>query len=1077
MMEVKFDAIGFGFDLDSIAAYAARNGMQNSFAHLERINKILTPLEVYALFYPERYAEIHNLNEGLGEYNEIFENILNGINNTMISLVPFWEADWIYIGRSATGWCLFARFIASNFSSEHIGSFRREMGTCLTLSHLCRCDLYHANLEEKRAEYGSSRYLHCPIVLDLTGAGLQTVGLDAGVFFDMEHSGFATLTGWIKPTNGFLVLDRTGNGLIESGRELFGDNTLLKDGVTLANNGFHALAEFDLNGDGVIDENDPIYHELRVWVDKNMNGVADPGELYTLPELGIKSINLNYMVPRTGNILTRTSFYTTFDGEIREVGEFLFINDPFHSLERDYTPRTPEVRALPNIPVSGRLVSLHTAMVRDPILQGMVENYASEPSYAARRAMVRPIIFRWAEVENIEPRSRGWSVDARELVVLETIFAQGFIGLDGTSNPLPLVGAALSDLFERYMNYVFLELEAQSWLKELLELDTNSLLDRLENILDEDFEFGTGLLRSLNTYLWAINRKDHVQLKLHFLHISPMAFYENLLIGTDGNDELTVPNNRGHFVYGMGGNDIIRVTGGGDNAIDPGIGNNRIYGGSGTDMYFIGRNYGINTITANSNNNLITRDRLIFKDDISPDEIFIIRVGNNLEINVLPRELISDRAIDCLSVLDNVSNKVILVNFFVLNRHRIVDIRFPDGTVWVMNDDLIRSFMLNLTAANGLNDISENLLINYRLMADIDLSGMNWMPIGTQAAPFLGTFDGNGHTINNLNINQPTMDNMGLFGVNNGSIRNLHLENARIIGRNNTGSVAGRNMQSITNVTVDIAELTGVRGVGGLVGINDNSGIITESSVTGTGNVAGSNDVGGLAGANSGTIRLSFATVNVSGSSSLVGGLIGSMPTGLVEQSYATGNVSALGNFGGFIGSFTGNFSVIRNSFSTGNTASHPSSAGFIGHTSGTPLIENSYALSNNPEGFVRGNARVTNSFFELDRIGVPVNSPHGRTRAQMQQQATFVGWDFDSIWIMEDGSYPVLRGVGVPFMPLQFAMEPLEMLLRDLGTNVALDKSVYIDVGVWRDAHYALDGSPYTYFESEYRIGSFPRA
>ena len=67
-----------------------------------------------------------------------------------------------------------------------------------------------------------------PLVLDLDGDGIETVGITGSnpILFDHDADGTRTGTGWIKPDDGFVVLDLNGNGRIDSGREMFGDQTL-----------------------------------------------------------------------------------------------------------------------------------------------------------------------------------------------------------------------------------------------------------------------------------------------------------------------------------------------------------------------------------------------------------------------------------------------------------------------------------------------------------------------------------------------------------------------------------------------------------------------------------------------------------------------------------------------------------------------------------------------------------------------------------------------------------------------------------------------------------------------------------
>jgi len=111
--------------------------------------------------------------------------------------------------------------------------------------------------------------------------------------FDHATDGFAELTGWVAPDDGILARDLNANGTIDSGRELFGSETLLSSGQKAAN-GFEALRELDSNGDGVINANDTAFAELRVWQDSDGDGFTSEGELLTVDEAGIKSINLQY---------------------------------------------------------------------------------------------------------------------------------------------------------------------------------------------------------------------------------------------------------------------------------------------------------------------------------------------------------------------------------------------------------------------------------------------------------------------------------------------------------------------------------------------------------------------------------------------------------------------------------------------------------------------------------------------------------------------------------------------------------------------------------------------------------------
>lgn len=131
-----------------------------------------------------------------------------------------------------------------------------------------------------------------PLVIDLEGQGLFAFGKKP-VFFDIRGTGQRLLS-WPSAASAFVALDLDQNGKITSGRELFGDGTMLGDTGRRATNGFEALAQHDKNHDGMIDQADPIFAQLKLWHDKNGNGNTDPGELMSVAESGIKSFGLTY---------------------------------------------------------------------------------------------------------------------------------------------------------------------------------------------------------------------------------------------------------------------------------------------------------------------------------------------------------------------------------------------------------------------------------------------------------------------------------------------------------------------------------------------------------------------------------------------------------------------------------------------------------------------------------------------------------------------------------------------------------------------------------------------------------------
>jgi Ca2+-binding RTX toxin-like protein len=454
-----------------------------------------------------------------------------------------------------------------------------------------------------------------PIVLDLDGDGIETTNVKDGAYFDHDGNGFAERTGWAGADDGILVMDRDSNGSIDSGKELFGNETLLNDG-TKASNGFQALAELDDNADGKIDANDASWSQLKVWTDTDGDGYSTAEEMHTLDELGIASINTGYTnsttVDTQGNEHKQIGSFTRTDGTTSATEDVWFQRDTDYTIANEWLDVPDDIAALPDLQGYGNVYDLHQAMVRDTSgqLKALVEQFVNATDTSVRNSLMDQILYKWTGSDTIDPASRGGNIDARKLSVLEKLYGEAFSGVGG-ANPNVNAAALLNQSYSGLYEMFYAQLMAQTHLKSIYDKitytwddatqsvrgDLNPAITEIQNRLNADYETGKQTLSEFSRSIQGFQAEDMMNFsdfQYYFASQGPelgslvgaiTGNIENNILSGNSSNNIVFSYEGNDLIYGNSGNDMVYGSNGND-ALFGGNGHDLLVGGGGDDVIF-----------------------------------------------------------------------------------------------------------------------------------------------------------------------------------------------------------------------------------------------------------------------------------------------------------------------------------------------------------------------------------------------------------------------------------------------------------------------------------------------------------
>ena len=549
-----------------------------------------------------------------------------------------------------------------------------------------------------------------PLIIDMDGDGLELSSWqDSGVFFDLNGDGLKESTGWVVPESAggddvFLVIDKNGNDNIDNIEELFGNDS---------QSGFLQLKAFDSNHDNLINSTDNQFNLLKLWHDKDADGVVDVGELTDntiIKEISLNAVNSTRLI--NGNVRAESAAITFNNGSTGAIHELWFGVNEFNSTDDQSSGADLNLQAI-LLPFSrgyGDLASWTEALSSDADLLVLAQELSSlAPNQFYRmEELFTDFLFKWSDVEDVTATEvYGWDYqgfDARKAAFLEKVTSLDYNLRNTASISFAknswnlfydtllsrfLVQSVFKDIFPNAVyDFATDQIEINNTLDEVIanitalsdSLDQNSFLNYAyysENILNlnkdqfNDSDFDAKVQNMRNKLI------DSVSI--------PGFNFDGIFNIGSGQSDVLYGSSNADIIKGLSSADNIYAASGND-YIEGGSGNDYLKGEEGNDFYYFNPGDGKDTIEDSSG-----YDSIMLGTGIDQSDLKFSGVGNDLIIDVG----------------DN-GDQIAIKDFY---NNRVERIEFSNGTYYDLNS---LGSILNGTGSDdvingaGSNDIIDS---------------------------------------------------------------------------------------------------------------------------------------------------------------------------------------------------------------------------------------------------------------------------------------------------------------------------------------------------------------------------------